>query len=82
MVDTDPKKSNTGPREVTWRDAIGMLGLALALPWMLGVPIYIGIYLDRRYGTAPVWFLIWLAAGLISTAFDIYAMVKRFGQFK
>ena len=69
-------------RDGGWREAVGAAGLALAIPWMLGIPIYIGIYLDRKYDTAPLWFIIWALLGLLTTAFDIYKLLKKFGQLK
>ena len=65
-----------------WRQALAMVGLALGIPWMIAVPALGGWYVDKRYGTAPLWFLIGLALGLIGTAIDIYKLLKRLGQFK
>jgi len=74
-----PNKSDGG---ISWRQAMGTVGLALAIPWMIGVPALIGWWLDKKYATTPLWFIIGLVIGLISTAFDIYRLMKRFGQFK
>jgi F0F1-type ATP synthase assembly protein I len=71
-----------GPSGVSWRQALTTVGLALALPWMIGVPVYIGWQLDKRYDTSPLWLIIWLVIGLIATALDIYKLLKQFGQFK
>jgi len=38
--------------------------------------------LDKRYSTAPVWLIVGLVVGLVSTALDIYKLLKRFGQFR
>lgn len=73
---------NQGRNGISWREAMATAGLALAIPWMIGVPALIGWWLDRRYDTWPLWFLIWMFAGLLGTAFDVYKLVKRFGQFK
>ena len=67
---------------MSWRQALGTVGLALAIPWMIAVPALIGWWLDKRYATSPLWFIIGLALGLLSTAVDIYRLLKRFGQFK
>jgi len=67
---------------ISWRQAMGTIGLALAIPWMIGVPALIGWWLDKKYATAPVWLIIGLALGLLTTAVDIYKLLKRFGQFK
>ncbi|HJQ68599.1 MAG TPA: AtpZ/AtpI family protein [Blastocatellia bacterium] len=67
---------------VNWRQAMTTVGMALSIPWMIGVPAFLGWYIDKRAGTWPVWFLIGLFLGLLSTAFSIYKLLKRFGQFK
>ena len=67
---------------MTWRQAMTTVGLALAIPWMIGVPTLIGWWIDKKYGTAPVWFIVGLVAGLVSTAVDIVRLLRRFGQFK
>ena len=59
------------------------VGLALAIPWKIGVPTFLGWYVDNHYThTYPLFLIIGLCLGLLSTAFDIYALLKRFGQFK
>jgi F0F1-type ATP synthase assembly protein I len=68
--------------DVSWRQALGTVGLALAIPSMLGVPILFGWWLDSRFGTSPVWLIVGLVVGVLSTALDIYKLLKRFGQFK
>jgi len=63
-----------------WRAGLAAAGLALAIPWLIGIPAYLGWYLDKRYGTWPLWFIVLLLAGLIGTALDIYKLLKQFGQ--
>jgi F0F1-type ATP synthase assembly protein I len=75
-------KGATGGGDVSWREALASVGLALAIPWVIGVPVYIGWYLDRKYGTWPLWFIVLLLLGLLGAATDIYKLLKRFGQFK
>ena len=67
---------------ISWRQAMGTVGLTLAIPWMIGVPALIGWWLDKKYATTPLWLLIGLGLGLLTTALDIYKLMKRFGQFK
>jgi predicted F0F1-ATPase subunit len=67
---------------ISWRQAMGTVGLALAIPWMIGVPALIGWWLDKKYATTPLWFIVGLVLGLLTTALDIYKLMKRFGQFK
>ena len=78
----DARSSNDRSGGVSWRQAVGTVGLALAIPWMIGVPALIGWWLDKKYATSPLWFVIGLALGLLTTALDIYQLLKRFGQFK
>ena len=68
--------------DASWRQALASVGLALAIPTMIAVPALIGWYMDKRYGTSPVWLIVWLIAGLVSAAVDVYQLMKRFGQFK
>ena len=74
-----PGKSDSG---ISWRQATGTVGLALAIPWMIGVPALLGWWLDKKFATTPLWLIVGLVAGLISTALDIFQLLKRFGQFK
>jgi len=74
-----PGKSDGG---ISWRQATGTVGLALAIPWMIGVPALLGWWLDKKFATTPLWLIVGLVAGLISTALDIFQLLKRFGQFK
>jgi F0F1-type ATP synthase assembly protein I len=78
MPSDDEKRKD----EISWRQAVATVGLALAIPWMIGVPALVGWYVDKTYGTWPVWFIVGLCVGFIATAFDIYKLLKRFGQFK
>ncbi len=78
-MSADEKKPGDG---VNWRQAVGMIGLAIGIPWMIVVPALIGWWLDKRYNTSPLWFLIWLFLGLLATGLDVYKLLKKFGQFK
>ncbi|MFY9554058.1 MAG: AtpZ/AtpI family protein [Blastocatellia bacterium] len=74
-----PNKSVNG---ISWRQATATVGMALAIPWMIGVPALIGWWVDKKYETRPLWFIIGLILGFVTTAVDIYKLMKRFGQFK
>jgi F0F1-type ATP synthase assembly protein I len=78
----DVDKLNRPDGGISWRQAMGTVGLALAIPWMIGVPALIGWWLDKKYATSPLWIIVGLALGLLSTAVDIFKLLKRFGQFK
>jgi F0F1-type ATP synthase assembly protein I len=78
----DFDKLNRPDGGISWRQAMGTVGLALAIPWMIGVPALIGWWLDKKYATSPLWIIVGLALGLLSTAVDIFKLLKRFGQFR
>ena len=78
----DFREVNKRDGGISWRQAMGTVGLALAIPWMIGVPALIGWWLDKKYATSPLWIIVGLALGLLSTAVDIFKLLKRFGQFK
>jgi len=77
MPSDDKKESG----EISWKQALSTVGLALAIPTTIFVPAVIGWWLDKRYGTS-FWLIAGLLAGLLGAAFDIYTLLKRFGQFK
>lgn len=77
---TNDDKQNGG---TNWRQALTTVGLALAIPWMIGGPALVGWYVDTRYtDTYPLLFIIGLIVGLLATALNIYKIMKKFGQFK
>lgn len=77
---TDDERKNDGG--ASWRSATATIGLALAIPSLLFVPALIGWWIDRTYATSPLWLIIGLVIGLITTAFDVYRLLKQLGQFK
>jgi F0F1-type ATP synthase assembly protein I len=86
-LDTPSNQSKLSNKEnqsgnISWRQAMTTVGLALAIPWMIGVPTLIGWWIDKKYATAPLWLVVGLVAGLVSTAVDIVQLLRRFGQFK
>jgi F0F1-type ATP synthase assembly protein I len=81
-VSSMPTEGEKRGRDISWRQALASAGLALGIPMMIGVPILAGWYLDRRFGTWPLWFLVSILLGLLGAAIDIYQLLKQFGQFK
>ena len=77
-----PADDEQQKREMSWREAVTTAGLALAIPGTMFIPALVGWWIDDRYSTSPLWFLIGLFIGLIGTAYDIYKLLKRLGQFK
>jgi F0F1-type ATP synthase assembly protein I len=63
-----------------WRQALSAVGLALAIPWLIAMPTWLGWYVDKKYGTSPIFLLIFLFFGLTGSALDIYKILKMFGQ--
>lgn len=78
----EPSDQEKTTGNISWRQAMTTAGLALSIPWMIGVPALIGWWIDKRYATAPVWLIVGLVAGLLSTAVNITQLLRRFGQFK
>ncbi len=81
----DPKDTGGNQPQsggASWRQAVGSVGLALAIPWMIGVPAVIGWWLDKKFGISPWCLIVGLVLGLITTALDIYQLMKKFGQLK
>jgi F0F1-type ATP synthase assembly protein I len=72
--------ANKSTGDTDWRAGLASAGLALAIPWLIGIPAYLGWLLDKKYGTWPLWFIVFLLAGLMVTALDIYKLLKQFGQ--
>jgi F0F1-type ATP synthase assembly protein I len=77
MPEDDQNRGN-----ISWGQALATVGLALAIPSMIAVPALLGWWIDKRFGTWPLWFLIGLGLGLLATVVDIYKLLKKFGQFK
>jgi F0F1-type ATP synthase assembly protein I len=77
-----PADDQKQKREMSWREAVTTAGLALAIPGTMFVPALVGWWIDERYSTSPLWFLIGLFIGLIGAAYDVYKLLKRLGQFK
>ena len=77
-----PADDEQQKREMSWREAVTTAGLALAIPGTMFIPALVGWWIDDRYSTSPLWFLIGLFIGLIGTAYDIYKHQTRLGQFK
>jgi len=66
---------------ISWKQALATVGLALAIPATIGAPTIGGFWLDKHFGTS-FWVVVGLVMGLLGAAFDIYTLLKRFGQFK
>ena len=54
---------------------LSTIGIAMALSIALGV--FLGFYIDRKFGTAPWFFFIFLAFGIIAAFRSLYVMSKR-----
>lgn len=76
-----PSEDNKESGDISWKQALSTVGLALAIPATIGAPTMVGWWIDKRYGTS-FWLIVGLLAGLLGAAFDIYVLLKRFGQFK
>jgi F0F1-type ATP synthase assembly protein I len=65
-----------------WGQALAAVGQALAIPWLIFIPAYVGRQLDLKYGTGRLWFIIFLVLGILATVLDIYRLTKRFQRMK
>jgi F0F1-type ATP synthase assembly protein I len=78
MPSDDDQESNR-----RWQQALTTVGLALSIPFMLGLPIWFGWYIDTHYThTYPLFLIIGLVLGFLSTALDIYKLLKRMRMVK
>lgn len=69
------------PRGETKRGKpLATAGLALAIPGTIFVPALVGWWVDNRYDTSPLWFLIGLFIGLVGAAYDIYKLLHLLGK--
>ena len=75
--DLESLKTARGRENLSWRDAMIVGGLALALPSMLLAPPALGYWLDRYFGTGPWLFLTFLVIGFLGTGIDVYLILKR-----
>jgi len=68
-VDEDAK------RTVRILGYISTLGLAMALCVAIGV--FTGYYIDKKFGTAPWFFFIFLGFGIVAAFRTLYIMYKK-----
>ena len=82
MTPSGNDKNNEENGGISWRQALGTVGLAMAIPSMMIVPALFGWWIDRKFGTSPLWIIVGLVVGLAGTVIDVYRLLKRLGQFK
>lgn len=73
----EPDKNDSG-----WGQALAAVGQALAIPWLIFIPAWVGRQIDLKYGTGNLWFIIFLVFGVMATVLDIYRLIKRFRRMK
>lgn len=57
---------------------VGQLGYMIAIPAVIGAAG--GAWLDRLYGTSPLWILVGLALAIGSTSYWIWTLIKRINE--
>jgi len=57
-----------------WASMITTIGLEMALPPLLGA------WLDRRYGTGPLWTVVFAVLGFVVAMRHLWDMSKRLGN--
>lgn len=59
-----------------WAGAFRFLGLGWVVVFAIVLPLFGGLWLDRRLHTTPLFTLVGVAVGLASAARAIYKMMK------
>ncbi len=77
----DDKNKNSGGRksDISWNQGLLVAGLAMTIPGLLFGPPAFGYYLDTLFGTYPWITVIGFIIGLITTAIDIWQILRRVG---
>lgn len=75
---SDPDQKDSG--NASWKQAMMSMGLALGIPTTLGVPLILGIYLDRRFHTEPIFFLLLGLLGVVGSAIELFNLWKIFSR--
>ncbi len=60
----------------TVSDAAPFLGIGSSLAATLGVCLWAGHWLDKRFGTGPIFFLVGGAVGMFAAAVHFYQMYR------
>lgn len=75
-----PAAPDAGPRTAAQADGLGGLalaGLGFQFAVSLVVFYYLGTWLDRRFGTAPVFLLVCMLAGAGASFYAMYTQLMR-----
>jgi F0F1-type ATP synthase assembly protein I len=59
-----------------------LFGIGMSIAVSLGLSLYAGYRLDRRFGTEPVWFLIGAAFGMFAAFYQLYKAYRLMGTRK
>ena len=72
-----PGPADRGPSPLSvglqWASTITSVGLEMALPPLLGV------WLDRKFGTGPLWTIVFSALGFFVAMRHLWQIAKRLG---
>ena len=58
------------------RQAAPYMGVGISLAATIGVALYLGHWLDRKFGTAPLWFLVGAAFGLLGAFYHLFKVYR------
>ncbi len=72
----DNKKWHNDPEIAKYLTLIGQTGLMMA--GCIVVSVLIGIWLDHRSGSSPLFLAIFCIVGVLSGFFGVYKMIARF----
>lgn len=66
------------------RQLVRKLGVFMTIPFVLAVPpivgMYLGKWLDKQFGTDPIFMFVFLIFGVAAGFREFYRIIKRFGN--
>ena len=70
-----------GPRgENPWRQVGVALGLVFTIPAAVAIGALLGMWLDGKAGTAPLFVLLFVGAGFVGGVLEVLREVKRISR--
>jgi len=61
-----------------WLVALSLSGIGFYIAGSIVICVVGGHWLDTKFGTAPLWFIVGLVLGLIVAGYGTYAMLRPF----
>jgi ATP synthase protein I len=70
-----PGKSTRLREMQNWRPAVRFLGIGFYIAFCIVAGIMVGLWIDSRFHTGPIFLLIGLVLGLVSAFWGLYQML-------